>query len=534
VKFIKPFDFPESMSLKVIPYGGVGDNLFGELGGVQLLFIDEGRNTKFLLDIGQRPDHTNDYYGFPYKAPRHRALSISEYLGSYPPIENLYRHDYLERMGKKAGPLPLDGILITHEHFDHMGGLPLVRYDMPTFISEKSLLQMYIWQYVGGGINEFVDIYERSMVGRSVSGEEKIMKGMESYLPRNIQRFRPEEPFKIGNLEFTAYRVDHSVPGACGFIVDTSIGKIGISGDLRYRGRRPETTEKFFNKCVEEKVRYMFLEGSLLHFPHSGTEADIQHAIAEITKNASLATISYPIRDFDRLTSLYYAAKENKRMLTINMDQALYLKAYDGVDGFPKLSWKYIGVYIPPAGNAFLDDPRYPQDLAREDYKMWQRPFLDKKKWLQHDGKIQRVTIDDIKNNQDQFLMTLGGNASLMLSTYEYIRPHHGSKHIRSNPQGWTKGMEVEDEKKINVLKDFTMYDGPKPDYFEQSIMHDMLQVHITGHMNTEEVKRTIAKFDPNVTTFYPYHTLQVELFTRLFNYGNYVVPIRGQPMELK
>jgi len=44
------------MGLKVIPYGGVGDTLFGELGGVQLLFIDEERKTKFMLDIGQRPE----------------------------------------------------------------------------------------------------------------------------------------------------------------------------------------------------------------------------------------------------------------------------------------------------------------------------------------------------------------------------------------------------------------------------------------------------------------------------------------------
>lgn len=522
------------MGLKVIPYGGVGDTLFGELGGVQLLFIDEERNTKFMLDMGQRPDHTNDYYGFPYKAPRHRALAISEFLGSYPPIESLYRHDYLERMGKKPGKLPLDGILITHEHFDHMGGLPLVRHDMPTYINELSLLQMYIWQYVGGGINEFVDIYERSMIGRNVSGEEKILKGAESMIPRNIQRFKPEELFKIGNLDVMAYRVDHSVPGACGFIIDTSVGKIGISGDLRCRGRRPETTERFFDKCVEERVKYMFLEGSLLHFPHSGTESDISQAINELTKHAALATISYPIRDFDRLTSLYHAAKQNHRMLTITMDQALYLKAYDGQDGFPKLNWKYIGVYIPPMGHGFFGDPRYSQELAGEDYKMWQRPFLEKSEWLGHDGKIQRVTIDDIKHNQDQFIMTLNGNSSLMLSTFEYIRPRPGSKHIRSNPQGWTKSMEVEDEKKVNVLKDFTMYDGPQPDYFEPSVMHDLTQVHITGHMNKEEVRRTIDKFDPDVTTFYPYHTLQVGLFTDMFRYGNYLVPIRGQVMDLK
>jgi hypothetical protein len=42
------------MSVKVIPYEEVRDTLFGELGGVQILFIDKDKNTKFMLDIDQR------------------------------------------------------------------------------------------------------------------------------------------------------------------------------------------------------------------------------------------------------------------------------------------------------------------------------------------------------------------------------------------------------------------------------------------------------------------------------------------------
>jgi len=147
---------------------------------------------------------------------------------------------------------------------------------------------MYIWQYVGGGINEFVDIYEKIYDRPKCIRRRENLEGDGIFSSKKYKKIQAEEPFKIGNLDVTAYRVDHSVPGACGFIIDTSVGKIGISGDIRYRGRRPETTEKFFDKCVEEKVRYMFMEGSLLHFPHSGTEADIMQAVADETKHAAL------------------------------------------------------------------------------------------------------------------------------------------------------------------------------------------------------------------------------------------------------
>ena len=56
------------MGVELTFFGGAGDIEHGELGGVQVLFNDLEKKTKFLLEFGQRPDHTNQYYVFPYPA----------------------------------------------------------------------------------------------------------------------------------------------------------------------------------------------------------------------------------------------------------------------------------------------------------------------------------------------------------------------------------------------------------------------------------------------------------------------------------
>lgn len=46
--------------------------------------------------------------------------------------------------------------------------------------------------------------------------------------------------------------VDHSIPGAYGFIIHTSGGTIASSGDVRLHGTRPQMTE-FVEKAMASK-----------------------------------------------------------------------------------------------------------------------------------------------------------------------------------------------------------------------------------------------------------------------------------------
>src|SRR3989344_624339 len=137
------------MSLEITFFGGADDYDHGELGGVQVLFKDNKLNSSFLLDCGQRPDHTSDYYGFPYNPSSYQYLGLSEFLELYPNLEGIYRHDYELHRGKKIANLPIDGLLITHGHYDHVGGLTLVRHDLPTYMNRITKQILWLWQYTG-------------------------------------------------------------------------------------------------------------------------------------------------------------------------------------------------------------------------------------------------------------------------------------------------------------------------------------------------------------------------------------------------
>jgi len=77
------------MPVRLTFYGGVDDAERGELGGVQLLVKDLEKRTRFFFDFGQRPDHTNDFYGFPYKPRSFQNLAVSEFLQLFPEIPNI-------------------------------------------------------------------------------------------------------------------------------------------------------------------------------------------------------------------------------------------------------------------------------------------------------------------------------------------------------------------------------------------------------------------------------------------------------------
>jgi len=499
------------MSLEVTFFGGAGDYEKGELGGVQVLFKDNGLNSSFLLDCGQRPDHTSQYYGFPYHPSSYQSLDLSESLELYPLVEGIYRHDYEIHRGNKIKNPSVDGLLVTHGHYDHVGGLPLIRHDLPTYMNRLTKQVLYVWQNTGSRlVNQFVDYYDQFSLGANTSGGEKFLFGKEAILPRDIRIYEPEERFKIGNILMNAYYVDHSLPGSCAFIIETSTGNFGISADFRKRGRHPEFTENYIKNLEDQKgdLKYFMCEGSLLHFEHNGTENDIIGAVSELIKGKNFVGIAYPLRDMDRVRTLYDAAEKNNRMFVISPSQAIYLQMLDGVNGYPRLNWKYIGVLLPRKRKGLIDRPDFPIEMAEQDYFAWERKFLGRPIWEGHQSKFQRIRLEDIKNNQDKFIVSI--TPAHMLGILDEVKPIKNSIYIRSHPGPWTMEMEIQEQRQIKALKQFGLYDGPQPDFFTRSIMRNMHQVHVTGHLNRNEVRETLERVivsNPNVTII-PYHSM--------------------------
>ena len=66
-----------------------------------------------------------------------------------------------------------------------------------------------------------------------------------------FQMLRTGGKVKIKNLEIESVHVDHSVPGAYGFIIHTSEGAIVCSGDFRLHGPMGHMTLEFAVKASE-------------------------------------------------------------------------------------------------------------------------------------------------------------------------------------------------------------------------------------------------------------------------------------------
>lgn len=512
------------MGVELTFFGGAGTLEHGELGGIQLLIHDLQKQTKFFLDYGQPPDRTNAYYSFPYRIKQFELAGIAEELGLYASIPSLFRFDLENARGNRNGPLPADGILLTHAHYDHAGGFSLIRHDMPIFMHPLTQMILYVWQYLSGRtINQFVDVIQQMARAPKKYGKEKFISGEEAVLPRDIRLFETQTPFKIGNIDIIPYLVDHSLAGSSGFIFDTSEGRVALSGDFRLRGRRRQDTEKFVKAARD--VDYFFMEGSLLHFGHYGTEEDITDVVSDLIKGKSFVGISYPPRDLDRILTLYNVCKKTGRMLVITPGEAKLLQMFNGINGYPRLSNKYIGILLKPKGKGRIDTDEEFQDLIEADYYKWERHYLKLRGWdanAGHEGRPTRVSLEDIEKNQDKFMLHL--NLADMISFLNKIKPRENSIFIRSVPAPWTKEMEVQEDQLVAVLKHFGMYDGPKEDALAQlyttgrkadlfarqgkAPVHRLYQVHVTGHMNRYETRETIESLGEK-TIIVPYHSMR-------------------------
>jgi ribonuclease J len=107
----------------------------------------------------------------------------------------------------KQNAAKLRGVLISHGHEDHLGGLPFLLKDVQTTI--------YATKLVGGFIQDKFEDYK-----------DKVPK---------ISVFDPEKDvLSLGVFKITPFRVSHSVPDGVGFCIDTPEGKIFHVPDYKF------------------------------------------------------------------------------------------------------------------------------------------------------------------------------------------------------------------------------------------------------------------------------------------------------------
>ena len=102
----------------------------------------------------------------------------------------------------EINPASINGILITHEHSDHVQGLGTFakKYDLPVFVNQKTL--------------------------------DAMPKQKEKISEKNIKNIKIEEKFEIGDLQIKPFSIPHDAANPCGFSIFKDNKKISIATDI--------------------------------------------------------------------------------------------------------------------------------------------------------------------------------------------------------------------------------------------------------------------------------------------------------------
>lgn len=478
-------------------YGGVD-----EIGGNKILTSTP--ETSIFLDFGMSFSQANKFFS-EFLQPR-KANGILDFVefGLLPRIKGIYREDYLKHCGLSSTSEPyVQGVFISHAHMDHSSYIHHLREDIPIYVTEESYLILKVLEDTSSV--SFTDLLTLKkdfhfIPKKRVEGYKRL-QGNLARVDRDVKKLKPYKNTDIGDFKVKCAPVDHSLPGACGYIIENDEDTIVYTGDLRFHGRRPEVTDKFVKKARKANPTIMLSEGTRIDSETTITEEDIEEkAIEEISDFKGLVVVNYPIRDLDRLLTFYNVACRTDRTLAVNLKQAYMLNLFYGKD-YPRID--DVAVYTPRKGWGLLGEESFacfgeewtcsinidPYHV-KTDYNKWEREFLD---W------DNTINYRDLKEEPDKYIFRCD---FFELKELIDIKPENGI-YIRSVTEPFDEEMEIDYRRVKNWL-----------DHFNLQLIDD--KVHASGHASGPEILNMIREIEPDKV--YPIHTEKEEKFESLKN----------------
>ncbi len=473
--------------------GGVG-----EIGGNKVLLEAGGK--RIWLDFGMSFKQANRYFAEFLQPKKYNGVVDFLEVGLLPPLPDMagfYREDYLAHADMATQAYATyDAVFLSHAHADHSSYIHFLRRDIPIYASEVTRqILAAVETTSAANFTEFLTFKETFKLRPKKRGEGLMkLEGEDAKVARDFGAIAAGEHFRIGDLTVEAVAVNHSIPGALGFLVHTPQGAIVYTGDLRFHGYGGDLTRGFVARAAEAEPIALLCEGTRLDETESLTEQDVQERVAKVvnqTKNLVIA--NYPWKDIERMRSFYEVARMTGRKLAISLKQAYLLKQLEGTDAAaPSLDDETIAIYIDRKGWGLITKPDYPGSIVEQEYSAWAREFL---------SYPNRVTCNDIHRHQRDFIIRIDFFDLVDLID---IRPEEGSCYIRSVTEPFDDEGEIELWRVENWLKHFDLYP------YEQ--------IHASGHASGPEIKRLIAEINPKLV--FPIHTEHPELFADIVPKG--------------
>ena len=430
-------------------YGGVG-----QIGGNKIL-LEDG-DTRVFFDFGS-PFNWGEQYFVDFLKPRESRFGLRDYFhfDLMPKIPGLYDEDYLKCTDVPYAEPEFDAAFISHMHFDHAMHLKYMDRKIPV--------------YLGAAADTIRTSWEKTSLGRSDFGDHE------------FRPFRTGDRVRVGSLEVEPVHVDHSTPGAYGFIIHTTEGCVAYTGDLRLHGPKGSMTRDFVARAAEERPIALICEGTRV------SESDPREDISEdgvrkraeelISQTDRLAVVSFYPKDVDRMRSFRDVARSTGRKFVVSAKVAHLLgmlKDDPNIDVPDPMTDPNMLVYV--------------RDMAAPKKVPYEYEYVLKK-----EGSDHIVGSSEVREHRRELIFHL--DFLQLTELIDIMPPGEGGLFIRSKSEPFEED-DVQEEVLLNWLRSFNLH---------------LENAHASGHASMAEVFDLVRRIAPRKVI--PVHTEHPELF---------------------
>ena len=412
--------------------GGVG-----EVGGNKILL--EYKGEKIFFDFGLSFSRKRMFYSEPFLAPRDE-VSLME-LGLLPRLKGAYRFD--------EGEPEFSAVFLSHAHMDHAAYISFLKREIPIYCGETSALILRALGEIRGRSFEY------------------------DFSNLEFRTFRTGDKIRLGEVEVKPVHVDHSIPGAYGFIAYTPDGAVAYTGDFRLHGSRPDMTWDFVVEASKAEPSAFIVEGTNLVDGEVYSEAELVDSLKRLIGNIKgLVLADFSLTDVDRFKSFLSVAEQTGRKLVLNLKHAYLLER---LSSDPKLK-------LP----SLKDDRILIYQKTKKRFARWEREILD---------RYDTVGAGELSAMQEK--------AILALSFYSFselvdIKPTPGSCYILSSSEPVGEEAEIDYWRMLNWLEHYGL-----PQY----------RIHVSGHIMPLQTLQILEEVKPRKV--FPVHCERPALFKR-------------------
>ncbi|NIN51691.1 MAG: hypothetical protein GTN80_00845 [Nitrososphaeria archaeon] len=423
--------------------GGLEIDLLGGVNGIggNLILITYG-DSKIVLDLGVQLSSLRRYYTWPTRMPRDIHELIK--LGLAPRVEDLYA-DWTPEGDvdlEKQPETDVAGVFLSHFHLDHTYLISQINRRIPLFMGE--------------GAKVFFDFT------RETRRETRFWRLGQI----ETRTFRTREKVRCGVFEVYPVHIDHSIPSAYGFIVETPEGAVAYTGDFRMHGPMRSFTKEFARLCAESEPEVLISEGTNFYGVSTLLEGEVREEVTSVMKSVKGAVLaSFSEKDVDRFKSYVEAAELSGRRI-LSPHTQIYL--------IHKLR---------------QEDPKLRNTLPKVESDLFSAyhvttPRGSKKKICDVVESLGIEVIDARAHLEGETLRSAVVTSFVpMLQSLSTVDLPEGTTALFSESEPRDEEGEIEHERILNWLDHIGI-----PSY----------RIHCSGHIYPHDLKKVVQEIDPN------------------------------------